>query len=48
MITASRAFRIPWTLDAQGIVHFGYDETAVMNIKGVKVGLVGIYEYTII
>ena len=31
-------------LDAQGIVHFGYDETAVMNIKGVKVGLVGIYE----
>ena len=31
-------------LDAQGIVHFGYDETAVMDIKGVKVGLVGIYE----
>ena len=31
-------------LDAQGIVHFGYDETAVMDIKGIKVGLVGIYE----
>ena len=31
-------------LDAQGIVHFGYDETAVMDIKGVKVGRIGIYE----
>lgn len=31
-------------LDKEGIVHFGYDETAVMEIKGVKVGLVGIYE----
>ena len=31
-------------LDAREIVHFGYDETAVMEIKGVKVGLVGIYE----
>ena len=31
-------------LDAEGIVHFGYDETAVMDIKGIKVGLVGIYE----
>ena len=31
-------------LDSQGIVHFGYDETAVMDVKGVKVGLVGIYE----
>ncbi|MGO4945839.1 CapA family protein [Blautia sp. Sow4_E7] len=31
-------------LDAEGIVHFGYDETAVMDVKGVKVGLVGIYE----
>lgn len=31
-------------LDAEGIVHFGYDETAIMDIKGVKVGLVGIYE----
>lgn len=31
-------------LDAENIVHFGYDETAVMDIKGVKVGLVGIYE----
>lgn len=31
-------------LDNAGIVHFGYDETAVMDIKGIKVGLVGIYE----
>lgn len=31
-------------LEAEGITHFGYDETAVMDIKGVKVGLVGIYE----
>lgn len=31
-------------LEAEGITHFGYDETAVMNIKGIKVGLVGIYE----
>lgn len=31
-------------LDAEGIVHFGYDETAVMDVKGMKVGLVGIYE----
>lgn len=31
-------------LDSREIVHFGYDETAVMEIKGVKVGLVGIYE----
>lgn len=31
-------------LDAGGIVHFGYDETAVMDVKGVKVGLIGIYE----
>ena len=31
-------------LDAEGIVHFGYEETAVMEIKGIKVGLVGIYE----
>ncbi len=31
-------------LDSEGITHFGYDETAVMDIKGVKVGLVGIYE----
>ena len=31
-------------LDAEGIVHFGYDETAVMEVKGIKVGLVGIYE----
>ena len=31
-------------LDNAGITHFGYDDTAVMDIKGVKVGLVGIYE----
>lgn len=31
-------------LDQEGITHFGYDETAVIEIKGVKIGLVGIYE----
>lgn len=31
-------------LDTEGIVHFGYDETAVVDVKGIKVGLVGIYE----
>lgn len=31
-------------LDDAGIVHFGYDKTAVMDVKGIKVGLVGIYE----
>ena len=31
-------------LDSEKIVHFGYDETAVMDVKGIKVGLVGIYE----
>lgn len=31
-------------LDAAGIIHFGYDETAVMDVKGIKVGMVGIYE----
>lgn len=31
-------------LDDARIVHFGYDETAVMDIKGIKVGMVGIYE----
>lgn len=31
-------------LDDAGIVHFGYDEIAVMDIKGIKVGMVGIYE----
>lgn len=31
-------------LDQENIVHFGYDETAIMNIKDIKVGLVGIYE----
>ena len=31
-------------LDDAGIVHFGYDETAVMDIKGIRVGMVGIYE----
>lgn len=31
-------------LDQKGITHFGYDETAVIDVKGIKVGLVGIYE----
>ncbi len=31
-------------LDQENIVHFGYDETAVMDVKGINVGLVGIYE----
>lgn len=31
-------------LDEAGIVHFGYEETAVMEVKGIKIGLVGIYE----
>lgn len=31
-------------LDAENIVHFGYNETAIVDVKGVKVGLVGIYE----
>lgn len=32
------------TLDAAGVIHFGYDETSVVDVKGVKVGLIGIYE----
>lgn len=31
-------------LDEAGIIHFGYEETAVTEVKGIKVGLVGIYE----
>lgn len=31
-------------LDTANILHFVYDETAVTEVKGVKVGLVGIYE----
>ena len=31
-------------LDEEGITSFGYDRTALMDIKGVKVGLVGTYE----
>jgi len=31
-------------LNTANILHFGYDETAVTEVKGVKVGLVGIYE----
>jgi poly-gamma-glutamate synthesis protein (capsule biosynthesis protein) len=31
-------------LDDAGIVHFGYDETAIYEVKGIKIGLVGIYE----
>ena len=32
------------TLDAAGVIHFGYDVTKVVDVKGIKVGLVGIYE----
>lgn len=32
------------TLKEAGITPFGYDDTAVITVKGVKVGLVGIYE----
>lgn len=32
------------TLKDAGITTFGYDEVAVMEIKGIKIGLVGIYE----
>ena len=32
------------TLDTAGVTHFGYDSTAVVDVKGVKVGLIGIYE----
>lgn len=31
-------------LEAEGIPSFGYERTAVMDIKGVKVGLAGVYE----
>ena len=31
-------------LDTANILHFGYDGTAITEVKGVKVGLVGIYE----
>lgn len=31
-------------LDQANITHFGYEETAVIDVKGVKIGLVGIYE----
>ena len=32
------------TLDEAGVIHFGYDVTKVVDVKGIKVGLVGIYE----
>ena len=32
------------TKEAAGIVSFGYDRTAVMDVNGIKVGLVGTYE----
>lgn len=32
------------TIEAAGIVSFGYDRTAVMDVNGIKVGLVGTYE----
>lgn len=31
-------------LSEAGITHFGYDETAIYEVKGVKIGLVGVYE----
>ena len=31
-------------LEAEGISSFGYERTAVMDIKGMKVGLAGVYE----
>lgn len=31
-------------LDAASIPHFGYEETTVLDVKGIKVGLVGTYE----
>lgn len=31
-------------LEAAGITTFGYDRTAVIDVKGIKVGLIGIYE----
>lgn len=31
-------------LENAGITTFGYDRTAVMDVKGIKVGLIGIYE----
>jgi poly-gamma-glutamate capsule biosynthesis protein CapA/YwtB (metallophosphatase superfamily) len=31
-------------LGAAGIISFGYDRTAVLDVKGVQVGLVGVYE----
>ena len=31
-------------LDSAGILNFGYDQTLVTEVKGIKVGLVGIYE----
>ena len=31
-------------LDAEGITHFGFDQIAIQNVKGIKVGLIGIYE----
>lgn len=31
-------------LEAAGITTFGYDRTAGMDVKGIKVGLIGIYE----
>ena len=32
------------TLDEAGVVHFGYDVTKVVDVKGIKIGLIGIYE----
>lgn len=32
------------TLENAGIATFGYEETAILTIKGIKIGLLGIYE----
>lgn len=32
------------TLTAAGITPFGYDDTRIVTVKGIKVGLIGIYE----
>lgn len=32
------------TLDSASVIHFGYEETSVVDVKGIKVGLIGIYE----
>ena len=31
-------------LSEAGVTHFGYEQTAIYEVKGVKIGLIGIYE----